>query len=315
MILRLGALLAALLVVPAVAQAAEQVVSIDGGKAPLFGTLEGPDTPVRPGPAVLILAGSGPTDRDGNSAIGPAPNELKQLADHLSASGFQSLRVDKRGIGASAPAAPPERDLRLTTYVDDAVSWAAWLRRRPGVTCVVLAGHSEGAVIAFLAAQKAEVCGVISLEGPGRTLGQVLRVQVERRMPEPLRAKALAVLEQLVAGQTVAEPPAELAGLFRPSVQPYLISELSVDPAAEVRKVRAPVLFVQGDKDQQVVLDDFQALKAARPEGAAVLVPGMIHPLKTLPAGPQPASLTNLPLAEGVADAATTFLTTVSRRR
>jgi alpha-beta hydrolase superfamily lysophospholipase len=306
--LRLATVLAALFALPIVARPAERIVSIDGGKAPLFGTLEAPDAGPRSGPAVLILPGSGPTDRNGNSTLGPAPNELGQLADHLAAAGVQSLRIDKRGIGASAPAAPPERDLRLTSYVDDAVAWTAWLRGQPGVRCVVIAGHSEGAIIAFLAAQKTDVCGVISLEGPGRPLGEVLRDQLRRRLSEPLRSQALAVLDQLVLGHAVADPSAELAALFRPSVQPYLISELMIDPAAEARKVRAPMLFVQGDADQQVTSEDFDRLKAARPDGQVLLIAGMIHPLKTSPAPGEAVRLTSLPLAKGLGEAVVAFI-------
>lgn len=297
-----------LLGAPSLARAAEQVVTISGGKAPLWGTVEAPDNRRPSGVAVLILPGSGPTDRDGNSALGATPNELKQLADALAAAGISSLRIDKRGVAASAAAAPPEAELRLTTYVDDAVAWAKWLRSRPAVNCVVLIGHSEGALIAFAAAERANACGVVSLEGPGRPLSYVLRSQMRRRLHEPLRSKALAALDQLSSGHIVADPPLEFAALFRPSAQPYLISELALDPAAEVRKLHQPLLLVQGDKDQQVTLEDFERLKAARPDAMAVLVPGMIHPLKLLPPQLQPNSLTNLPLAGRVSEAIIQFV-------
>jgi pimeloyl-ACP methyl ester carboxylesterase len=299
-------LAAALALAAGPAMAAEQVVSIPGGKAPLFGTFERPEG-AAPGPAVLILAGSGPTDRDGNSTVGGAPNQLKQLADALAAAGVASLRVDKRGIAASAAAAPSEADLRVTTYADDAGAWAAWLRGQGGVTCVVLAGHSEGALIAILAAQKTPVCGLVSLEGPGRTFADVLRAQLRPRLAEPLRSQALAAIDSLAAGKPVADPPPQLAALFRPSVQPYLISELSLDPTVEIKAVRAPVLLVQGEKDQQVGLEDFLSLKTARPDATAVLIPGMIHVLKLDPPAGQ-TGLTNLPLAPGLPEAVIRFV-------
>jgi hypothetical protein len=302
-----------LLGAPSLARAAEQAASIPGGKAPLWGTLEVPDNRRPSEVAVLILPGSGPTDRDGNSALGPAPNELKQLADALAGAGISSLRIDKRGVAASAAAAPPEVELRFTTYVDDAVAWANWLRSRPAVHCVVLIGHSEGALIAFAAAQRANACGVISLEGPGRPLSYVLRSQFRRQLHEPLLAKALAALDQLSSGRTVADPPVEFSALFRPSAQPYLISELALDPAVEAAKLQQPLLLVQGDKDQQVTLEDFERLKAARPDATAILVPGMIHPLKILPPELQPHSLTNLPLAGGVSEAIIQFVDGVQK--
>src|SRR6516162_9537824 len=115
-----AALLFAALGVSGVAESAEQIVSISGGRAPLYGTLERPGLPSS-GAAVLVVAGSGTSDRNGNSPPGFIANPLKQLADALAASGVSSLRFDKRGVGASAPASPPEVNLTLRTFVDDAV--------------------------------------------------------------------------------------------------------------------------------------------------------------------------------------------------
>ncbi|MEI9890192.1 MAG: alpha/beta hydrolase [Caulobacteraceae bacterium] len=231
------------------------------------------------------------------------------MADTLAGAGIASLRTDKRGIGASAAAAPAEVDMRLSTYVDDAAAWATWLKGQPGVKCVVLAGHSEGVLIALLAAQKVSVCGVVSLEGAGRSLAEVLKDQLQHGLQEPLRAQALAAVDQLAAGKTVVDPPPQLASMFRPSVQPYMISELSVDPAAEARKLRGPLLLVQGDRDQQVTLVDFERLKAVRPDAATLLVPGMIHPLKVVaPVPGQTVNLTNLPLAPGVGETVVKFV-------
>jgi hypothetical protein len=302
---------AALVLASGTARAAERDVSIDGGRAPLFGTLETPDGPATSHVAVLILAGSGPTDRNGNSALGTAPNELAQLAHGLAGQGVASLRIDKRGIGASRAAMPAEVDMRLTTYADDAVAWADWLRAQPGVTCVVIAGHSEGALIALLAAQHTEICGVVLLEGPGRPLGEVLRDQLAQRMPEPLHSRALFILGELEAGRTVADVDPALAGLFRPSVQPYFISELSVDPAAEARKVRAPLLIIQGERDARVTMVDFERLAAARPDARKLVVPGMIHPLKLLGPGQtflSEAEVRAQALAPGIIEAVTAFV-------
>lgn len=306
------ALFFSLLAAPSLANAAERVVSTPAGAAALFGTLDVPDRPANSGVAALILAGSGPTDRDGNSAMGPAPNELKQLADALALAGVTSLRIDKRGVGASAAAAPAERDLRLETYVADAAGWVSWLRAQPGVRCVVLVGHSEGAFIAFLAAERTNVCGVVSLEGPGRPLAEVLKGQLERQLQDPLRSRALAVLDELASGMPVADPPAELAALFRPSVQPYVISELSVDPAQEIKKFQGPLLIVQGSRDQNVTLEDFERLKAARPDAATLLVPGMVHPLKIPPSLGETVGFTNLPLAPGVSEALVRFVASLT---
>ena len=257
-------------------------VSIDGGKAPLHGSLLAP--PGAHGAAVLIIAGSGPTDRDGNSTVpGVKPGAYKLIAEGLAAQGIASLRFDKRAIAASAAAAPPESEIRLSTYVDDAVAWSRFLARQPGVACVVLLGHSEGALIAALAAQKTPVCGVIEVSGAGRPLATVIAEQLNAALPDAMKPDAFKVLAELKAGRTVADPPPALHALFRPSVQPYLISELHVDPAAELAKVKAPVLILQGETDMQVKVADAEALKAARPDAALVLLPGVNHILKAAP--------------------------------
>ena len=164
----------------------EREVSVDGGKAPLYGSLLTPAV-ARPGPAVLLIAGSGPTDRDGNSTVPQVkPANLKLIAEGLAAAGVTSLRYDKRAIAKSAPAAVSEADLRFATAVDDAVLFARLLKGQPGVTCVILLGHSEGALVAALAAQRTPTCGVIEVSGMGRPFGVVLREQfAAQNLPPP----------------------------------------------------------------------------------------------------------------------------------
>ncbi|HLZ82806.1 MAG TPA: alpha/beta fold hydrolase [Caulobacteraceae bacterium] len=262
----------------------EREVTVDGGAAPLYGSLLMP-TGARPGPAVLLVAGSGPTDRDGNSTVpGVRPASLKLIAEGLAATGVTSLRYDKRAIAKSAPAAVNEADLRFTTAVDDAVLFARLLKAQPGVTCVVLLGHSEGALVAALAAQKIETCGVIEVSGAGRPFGVVLREQfAARNLPPPVMAQIEAGLTELEHGRQIANIPG-LEALFRPSVQPYLISQLTLDPAKALAGVKAPVLILQGDNDVQVSVQDARLLAAARPDAKLVIVPGMNHVLKAAPA-------------------------------
>jgi hypothetical protein len=273
----------------------------------------------RPGPAVLLIAGSGPTDRDGNStAPGVRPANLKLIAEGLAAAGVPSLRYDKRAIAKSAPAAVREADLRFTTAVDDAVEFARLLKAQPGVTCVVLLGHSEGALVAALAAQKIESCGVIEVSGIGRPLGVVLREQLTaQNLPPPLPAQIETSLTELEHGRQIANVPG-LEALFRPSVQPYLISQLTIDPPKALAAVKAPVLILQGDNDLQVSLADARLLAAARPDAKLVIVPGMNHVLKAAPtdrAGNLAAYADpDRPLAPGVMPAILDFVKGVTRR-
>jgi alpha-beta hydrolase superfamily lysophospholipase len=266
---------------PAVA-ANDTDVQINGGIAPLKGSLLMPDGDARV-PAVLILAGSGPTDRNGNAPGGLNTDAYKLVAQALAGQGIASLRVDKRGIAASAAAATKEEDLRFTTYIDDAVSWVDFLHQQKRVDRIVILGHSEGALIGSIAAQRPGVAAFISLAGAGFPAGEVLRRQLGAQINGDLKARAFAAIAELEAGRLVANPPPELAALFRPSVQPYLISWFKYDPAAEIAKLNVPVLIVQGTTDIQVTIDDAKKLAAAKPNAKLLLIDGMNHILRAAP--------------------------------
>jgi hypothetical protein len=275
---------ASALLAASAAQAADREVTIDGGKAPLHGSLTHPDGGLKSSAAVLIISGSGPTDRNSDSTVpGVKPATLRLLAEGLAQQGVASLRFDKRGIAASAAAGGSEKDLRFNTFVDDAVAWGRFLATQPGVRCIVIAGHSEGSLIGMLAAQQIPVCGFISIAGAGRPIAVVLREQLAAQLPAETLKQVDAVLAELSGGREVPAVPAT-DPLFRPSVQPYLISWLPLDPAQEIKKVKAPVLILQGERDIQVSMDDAKALAAARPNDRFLVLPGVNHVLKDAPA-------------------------------
>jgi pimeloyl-ACP methyl ester carboxylesterase len=168
------------------ALAGETAVQLDTGKGVLHGTLLTPDGAARM-PAVLIVPGSGPTDRNGNfPQMGGINNSLKLLAEGLARHGIASLRFDKRGIAASAPAAPSEAEMRIEQGADDAAGWIRRLRADPRFDRVALIGHSEGALVGMLAAQRAPVDAYVSLAGIGRPFDVVLREQLRPQLPAPL---------------------------------------------------------------------------------------------------------------------------------
>jgi len=251
----------------------------------LFGTLELPATPGSP-PVVLIIAGSGPTDRDGNSPALPGKcDTLKLLALGLASRGVASLRYDKRAIAASAGAAVREEDLRFDTYVDDAVRWIGALREQRRFSRVVVAGHSEGSLIGMLAVVRANADGYVSLDGPGRPIQAVLREQFSSPGAAAVDPghQAGRILDELLAGRTVSDVPPGLMPAFHPSVQPYLISWFKYDPAREIAAVRVPAAIVQGTADVQVRRVDADDLHAALPSARFVVVEGMNHVLKHAP--------------------------------
>ena len=286
-------------------------VTLPSEPAPLHATLLTPDGPTRA--AALIIAGSGPTDRDGNNPLGVASSSYRLLAEGLAEQGIATIRTDKRGVGASAFAGMAEADLRFTDYSNDARAWAAQTARLTGQPCAWLIGHSEGAMVALVTVAGGDdaVCGVVLLAGAGRPIGAVLREQLANA-PEPLRGQAVAILAELEAGRLVTDVPPQLAALFRPPVQPYLISWLPLDPAAMVAAYPGPVMIGQGTTDIQVGLTDANALAAARPGARLTIWEGVNHLLKIAPADRAGNIATysdpTLPLAPGVVEDVAGFI-------
>jgi pimeloyl-ACP methyl ester carboxylesterase len=265
------------------AGAAEHEVSLPGQPAALAGTLTLPPGEGRV-PGVLIIAGSGPVDRNGNLP-GMLNDSLRRLAEGLSGCGVASLRADKRGIGMSAAAGYEESELRLDGYVQDAVRWAVFLRAQPRISGVGLIGHSEGALIASIAAQSAGANRLVLLAGPGRRVSDLLRAQLrDIDMAPVLRRRAEAAIVSLEHGEDVPNPPAGLAALFRESVQPYLISLFARDPVSELARSAMPALVVQGTTDLQVSVADAQRLAHARAGVTLDVIDGMNHILRAAPA-------------------------------
>lgn len=260
----------------------QRPISLDTGSGELFGTLLLPksDTPV---PVVLIISGSGPTDRDGNNPDGGRNDSLKRLAWVLARHNIASVRYDKRGVAASLAATPDERNLSVEAYVADAVAWSHKLAADPRLGPLILLGHSEGALIASLAAPQANAAAVISLSGSARPIDQVLRQQLSNRLPPPLMLRSNELLDSLKAGRPDDNVPAQLLVIFRPSVQPYLISLFRQDPARAFAALKMPALIIQGSNDIQVSVDDARQLKAAKPDAELALIEGMNHVMRIVP--------------------------------
>lgn len=273
-------IIAIVLALMAVVASASVPVTLSTDTGEIHGTLSVPDNASRT--AVLIIAGSGPTDRNGNSLVtGIATNTYKMLADSLAARGYASLRYDKRGIAASVAAGADESQLTFDAYIDDAAAWAEWLATDERFDRVVLAGHSEGGLIALVAAKRSDkVAGVITLAGVGESIDATLRRQLGTQ-PEPYRSECMRIIDELKAGRKVSDPMPELAALFRPSVQPFLISQMRYEPSAEARTLPQPLLVVQGTTDIQINLNDAIKLSTVNPRTRLAIVSEMNHVLKT----------------------------------
>ena len=286
-------------------------VSIALAQGNLAGTLRVPEG-AGPFPVVLIIAGSGPTDRNGNSPLLQGSNDsLKMIAVELGKAGIASLRYDKRGIAESASAAVSEESLRFDTYVADAVALVKYLRTHGGFSRIGILGHSEGALIGAAAAAMESVDCLVSVAGAGRPADVILKEQLSAS-PAADRDRMYRIIDELKAGRLVPDVPRSLYALFRPSVQPYLISWFAYDPVAILDGLQIPILVVQGTTDLQISVDDARRLA---PEGKGrelVLVEGMNHVLKIAPLDRNrnlsAYSDPSLPLAPGFVSGVVAFL-------
>ncbi len=262
----------------ALALAAE--VTIPGPNGPLAGTLL---TAKADAPVVVVIPGSGPTDRDGNSPLGITAAPYRLLAEALAAQGVSTLRIDKRGMFGSKAAADPN-DVTIAAYAADTRGWAREATRRTGRRCAWLLGHSEGGLVALQAAQDPRgICGVVLVAAAGRPLGQVMREQLRANPANaPILAPALATIDALEAGRRVdpATLPPPLPMLFPAAVQGYLIDLFAHDPQRLVASLKVPLLIVQGDRDLQVGVGDAHRLAEGAPSAKLAILPGVNHVLK-----------------------------------
>ncbi len=268
-------------------------------------------------PVVLIIPGSGPTDRDGNSPLGITASTYRMIAEELAERGISSVRVDKRGMFGSTGAVSDANAVTVADYASDVHSWIATIRARTGAGCVFVLGHSEGALVALEASRKSDgICGLLLVSGPGRPLGDILRAQLRANAANtPYLPEMLAAIETLEGGGSVdvsALHPV-VAGLFAPSVQPFLRDVFSRNPAAMIADVDLPVLILQGETDLQTRVDDARLLAAANPAARLAVIERANHVLKSAPGDDLQANLAtytnpDLPLADGVIEAIAGFV-------
>lgn len=293
----------------AVAQQREVEVECHWGKisATIDVPTEGANT------AILIVAGSGPTDRHGNSAAGLSTYSYKMLGEALAKDGVAVMRYDKRGVGLSSIPAEDVPNLVFEDYIDDAHRCVEYLRNE-GFERVVVAGHSEGGLIALALAAEDECCldGVVLLCAPGYNMAEILNYQLSQQLVPAymgLMVKSTNIINALKAGNMVAEAdiPKELIGLFHPTVQPFIISNMKYEPTLLAAECRVPMLIVSGGRDIQVSLANGKRIHEAQPAAEHVVFENMTHVLKDADTSDRVMQLmsvytnANQPLTEGVA--------------
>lgn len=245
----------------------------------LDGTLLIPSKPKKV-PIVVLISGSGPTDRDGNNPE-MKNNSLKMLANALYDNGIATLRFDKRGTAESTLAIEDEASLRFETYINDVCDWVDLISENPKFTNIFIAGHSEGSLIGMVAARKnKKVNGYISISGAGFPADEILRKQLQVQLSEDYMIQANAMLDTLKWGSKLQLVPADFYILFRPSVQPYLISWFKYNPKQEISILNIPSLLINGGRDIQVGTENLEELINSQPNAESVIIPTMNHVLK-----------------------------------
>lgn len=298
------------------ADPAETFVEAPGPLGPLKGTKLAPAD--ANAPIVLIVPGSGSTDRDGDNPLGVKASSYRLLAEGLLQRGVASVRIDKRGMFASAAAIADANDVTIEAYAADVHSWIDAIRKLTGRRCLWVLGHSEGGLVALAAAQNSEgVCGLVLVATAGRPIGQVVREQLKTNPANaPLIDDAERAIARLENGEKVDVAPLHpaLRKLFSPAVQGFWISEMRLDPAKLAAAYAGPVLILQGDKDIQIGVADAERLKATNPSAKLTILPGINHVLKYVADDDRGANLAtyadpSLPLGPGVVDAVADFVT------
>ncbi len=248
----------------------------------IHGTLTMPKNTTGKIPVVLIIAGSGPTDRNGNNTAGLNTNAYKLMAEGLGKNGIASLRYDKRMIGESATNYK-EKDLRFEDYVDDAIGLIHILTADQRFSKVIVLGHSEGSLIGMLACHDEPIKAYISVAGAGEPADKVVTEQMKAQ-PKFMQDGFKTLLDSLRRGKTIDNIDPSLYFIARPSIQPYLMSWCRYNPQRIIKTIKIPTLILQGTTDIQVTVADAEKLKKAKSDATLVIIPGMNHILKEAPA-------------------------------
>jgi alpha/beta superfamily hydrolase len=238
------------------------------------GTLLSPDGIEQPKLAILI-AGSGPTNRDGNQNFLKS-NSLKKLAENLTKNGIATFRYDKR-IVKQIRQGNVDKNMMFDDFVTDALAVLTYFKEKNRYSKIYVIGHSQGSLVGMLAA-KDNADGFISLAGAGNNIGDVLIEQVSKTAP--IFAEATKnVVNTLKEGKTTTEYPVALSSLFGGDLQPFMMNWMSYNPTEIIANLKMPVLIINGTKDLQVSEAEAELLKAANSEAELVIIENMNHVL------------------------------------
>ena len=289
--------------------AQEDFTSKDLKITPLVeGTLLMPETSEKP-PLVIIIAGSGPTDRNGNQNM-MKNNSLKFLAEALYENGIASFRYDKRIIKIMKMGAIDEKKIKFDDFIDDAITVTDHFKKDDRFANIYIIGHSQGSLVGVIAAQN-RADGFISIAGAGQEIDDVIVDQLAKQAPG-LVDNARQSFDDLRVNGTAQNYSPGLASIFRPDIQPFIYSWMQYNPQEELSKLNIPVLIINGDKDLQVQVSEAVALHKAKPGATYKIIPSMNHVLKKIEGNDlengKSYNQYNLPISEELITVITQFI-------
>lgn len=230
-----------------------------------------------PVPLAIIIAGSGPTDRDGNQPM-MKNNSLRFLAEELVENDIATFRYDKRLIKLIQTRNIVERNIRFGDFIEDAIDVLHHFKNDERFSKIFIIGHSQGSLIGMIAAKEG-ADGFISIAGAGQEIDDVIVDQLEAQAPQ-LKESARIAFDDLRSNGYAAGYDPGLASILRKEIQPFLLTWMQYDPKEEIKKLNIPVLLINGDKDFQVQLSELELLAKAKPDGQKKIIRGMNHILK-----------------------------------
>jgi len=257
----------------------DKFTSVDISISPLIdGTLLNPKSSEK-NPLVILIGGSGPVDRNGNQQM-MENNSLRFLAEGLYANGIASFRYDKRIVKQMKQRNLNEKDIRFDDFIKDAITSIEFFKKGGEFSKIYIIGHSQGSLVGMIAALN-RADGYVSIAGAGQEIDDVIVDQLAKQAPGLEENARLSFDDLRVNGIAVNYSPG-LASIFRPDIQPFILSWMQFDPKIEIAKLKIPILIINGDRDLQVQVSEAELLHNAHPNSEYVIIPFMNHILKRI---------------------------------
>lgn len=272
------------------------------------GTLLLPETSEKK-PLVIIIAGSGPTDRNGNQNM-MKNNSLKFLAEELYNKGIATYRYDKRILKIMKSGTIDEKKIKFDDFIDDAIVVTDYFQNDTRFEKIFILGHSQGSLVGMIAA-KDKADGFISIAGAGQEIDDVIVDQLSKQAPGLVENARKSFDDLRVNGVAQNYSPG-LASIFRPQIQPFIYNWMQYNPQEELDKLSIPILIINGDKDLQVQVSEAEKLQAVKPDAMYKVIPKMNHVLKEIEGNDLENSKSynqyNLPVSKELINTITQFI-------